>query len=55
MKKRTLTQDSLKSYKSNLKQRLRMILEHATREKDYASKSGTLKGGIEAILSELGE
>ncbi len=46
---------SLKNYQLTLKKRLKLILEHAKREKDYASKSGTLKGGIEAILSELGE
>lgn len=52
MRKKRVANEQEK-FRFELKQRLQGILSRAIKEKDYASKAGALRGGIEAIISSL--
>jgi len=45
--------DEHEQFRLELKQRLQWLLDRASKEKDYAARTGTFRGGIEAIISSL--
>ncbi len=52
MRKKRKT-DERKEFRLELKQRLQGVLDRAVKEKDFATRAGTFRGGIEAIISSL--